>query len=248
MNSAHGSARRPDAGDSRDPSVMARPGPRVLEESFGQRMRRERERRQITLESIAEKTKIAASLFEGLERDDVSRWPSGVFRRAFIRSYAQTIGLDPDLIAREFLDRFPDPALAADTPHEPARGASGTTLRLTMEDTRTWFTGGRFLTGTGRRWAAVGCDAATIAALGGLLFLVFDTFWMPFSVLTLAYYAVSILVLGNTPGVCLFAPAANREPPAELERSGPLREEQEDHGILRALIAARQMAASNKGS
>ena len=73
------------------------------------RLRRERERRQIALSSISANTKISASLFEALERGDVSRWPSGIFRRSFIRAYAVAIGLDPDTVAREFLEQFPDP-------------------------------------------------------------------------------------------------------------------------------------------
>lgn len=77
--------------------------------AFGSRLRHERERRQISLDSIAENTKINRSLLEGLERDDVKRWPSGIFRRAFVRSYATAIGLDPDEVLREFQERFPDP-------------------------------------------------------------------------------------------------------------------------------------------
>jgi cytoskeletal protein RodZ len=73
------------------------------------RLRNERERRQILLSSISANTKISAGLFEALERGDVSRWPSGIFRRSFIRAYAGAIGLDPDAIAREFLEQFPDP-------------------------------------------------------------------------------------------------------------------------------------------
>src|SRR4051812_47534819 len=73
------------------------------------RLRCERERRRIALESISANTKISASLFEALERGAVSRWPSGIFRRSFIRAYASAIGLDADAIAREFLEKFPDP-------------------------------------------------------------------------------------------------------------------------------------------
>src|SRR3954471_12455275 len=72
-------------------------------------LRRERERRRIALQSISANTKISASLFEALERGDVSRWPSGIFRRSFIRAYASAIGLDAEAIAREFLEKFPDP-------------------------------------------------------------------------------------------------------------------------------------------
>jgi cytoskeletal protein RodZ len=50
----------------------------------------------VALEAIAEETKINLALLEGLERDDVSRWPGGLFRRAYVRTYAQKIGLDPE--------------------------------------------------------------------------------------------------------------------------------------------------------
>src|SRR4051812_4604904 len=81
-----------------------------LDKALCLRLRRERERRQIPLSSISANTKISASLFEALERGDVSRWPSGIFRRSFIRAYAKAIGLDPDETAREFLEQFPDPS------------------------------------------------------------------------------------------------------------------------------------------
>ena len=80
-----------------------------MPESFGARLRQRRERQQITLTAIAEQTKIKLSLLEGLERDDVSRWPAGIFRRAFVRAYAHAIALDPDVVVREFLELYPDP-------------------------------------------------------------------------------------------------------------------------------------------
>ena len=79
-----------------------------MSESFGARLRQRRERQQITLSTIAEQTKIKLSLLDGLERDDVSRWPSGIFRRAFIRTYAHAIGLEPDVVVHEFLTLYPD--------------------------------------------------------------------------------------------------------------------------------------------
>jgi cytoskeletal protein RodZ len=91
--------------------------------AFGPRLRRERERRQISLTSIAENTKISRSLLEALERDDVSRWPTGIFRRAFVRSYAEAIGLNGDEVVREFSERFPDPTAAPPAPVEPARAS-----------------------------------------------------------------------------------------------------------------------------
>jgi GAF domain-containing protein len=83
-----------------------------MPESFGARLSQRREQQQIALTTIAEQTKINLSLLEGLERDDVSHWPAGIFRRAFVRSYAHAIGLEPDVVVREFLELYPDPVEA----------------------------------------------------------------------------------------------------------------------------------------
>src|SRR5258705_2258560 len=81
-----------------------------MPDSFGARLRQRREERQITLATIAEQTKIKLSLLEALERDDIRHWPSGIFRRAFIRAYARAIGLQPDVVVREFQEHHPDPS------------------------------------------------------------------------------------------------------------------------------------------
>jgi len=72
----------------------------------------QRERSQVTLAAIAAQTKIKAALLEALERDDISQWPSGIFRRAYLRDYARAIGLDPEAVVREFLELHPDPVPA----------------------------------------------------------------------------------------------------------------------------------------
>jgi transcriptional regulator with XRE-family HTH domain len=78
--------------------------------AFGDRLRRQRERQQVTLSQIAETTKVAASLFAGLERGDCSRWPGGVYNRAFVRAYAGAIQLDPDEVTAEFIEYYEAPA------------------------------------------------------------------------------------------------------------------------------------------
>src|ERR1700757_1059340 len=80
-----------------------------MPDSFGGRLRRRRERQHIALTTIADETKIKLSLLEALERDDVSHWPTGIFRRAFVRAYAHAIRLEPDVVVREFLELYPDP-------------------------------------------------------------------------------------------------------------------------------------------
>jgi len=93
-----------------------------MEESFGARLRAQRERQQITLEAIAERTKIRRPLLDALERDDLSQWPSGIFRRAYFRSYAAAIGLDPEDAVREFLTHHPDLVEDANAALEAALG------------------------------------------------------------------------------------------------------------------------------
>ena len=78
-----------------------------MDSSLGARLRLQREQRQVALSDIAAETKIKLSLLEGLERDDVSRWPEGIFRRAYLRAYARAIGLEPEVIVREFLELYP---------------------------------------------------------------------------------------------------------------------------------------------
>jgi transcriptional regulator with XRE-family HTH domain len=75
--------------------------------TFGARLREQRERQQISLATIAERTKIKLSLLEALEHDDASKWPRGLFGRSYLRSYAQAIGLDPDTTLREFQECHP---------------------------------------------------------------------------------------------------------------------------------------------
>jgi len=96
-----------------------------MPESFGARLRERRERQQVALTTIAEQTKIQLSLLEALERDDVSHWPAGIFRRVLIRAYAHTIGLEPDVVVREFLELYPDPIEVVATVAAVAAGADG---------------------------------------------------------------------------------------------------------------------------
>ena len=88
-----------------------------MEQTLGARLRSQRESQRVALATIAEETKINAALLEGLERDDVSRWPGGLFRRAYVRTYAQKIGLDPEQVLRDFLAVHPDP-VASTSPVE----------------------------------------------------------------------------------------------------------------------------------
>jgi transcriptional regulator with XRE-family HTH domain len=77
------------------------------QDTFGPRLRSERERRGISIETIVTVTKVGADLWLGLERNDFSKWPSGIFARAFLRDYAKAVGLDADDVVDEFCRLFP---------------------------------------------------------------------------------------------------------------------------------------------
>jgi transcriptional regulator with XRE-family HTH domain len=197
----------------------------MQEELFGQRLRAERERRRITLESIAANTKISIGLLRDLENDRVAHWPGGIFRRSFLKSYATAIGLDPDDTLQEFLARYPDHTSAgrhdgADrlqetgaegkrAPFGPHRRAG---LRLTMADEPRVFSAGAVLKTFKVRLLAVALDIAVPAAVGGASWWVVGSFWAPFAVALMCYLVVGVLVLGNTPGIFMQAARAGARP------------------------------------
>jgi transcriptional regulator with XRE-family HTH domain len=206
-------------------------------QEFGERLRHERERRQISLESIAATSKVSVVHFRALERGDVSKWPAGIFRRSFVKTYASAIGLDPDAVVREFLELYPDPVeapigetlqQAGDAPplNAPAPAAAPAPrpqwlvtlfgllslspgLRLRVEHTAQMFPQQQTISAVSSRWAAVSVDAAVILGTGIALFLFVGRFWMPLAIFMFCYYFGSILVVGNTPGVCLAASASD---------------------------------------
>jgi len=233
-----------------------------MSDSFGARLRHERERRQISLETIAESTKISISLLEGLERDNVSRWPTGIFRKAFIRDYAKAIGLDPELVCSRFGELYPDPTdvvpAAPDAPAvksaqvpaaavipniappvdagrrvlaqltsslkrigqmmSPTRQMPPVLIKFTIVSPDPAFRRGTFLSELRKRWAAAACDAGVSFLMALCLFAVLGRFWTPLGVSMLCYYVGGIVILGNTPGVCLFAPERGED-----SDRGPLR-------------------------
>ncbi len=151
-----------------------------MSDSLGARLRRRREERAISLATISEQTKIKLSLLEALEQDDVSRWPSGIFRRAYVRTYAHAIGLDPDVVVREFLAVHPEPAevveplsaIVAASTGVPPDSAAPTRLRYIVDSAiesvarrrRRFAVQGPVLAGSGLGSAARSTDAGLQAA------------------------------------------------------------------------------------
>ena len=76
-------------------------------EAFGPNLRRIRVQRGISVHDITAATNVSAALWEGLERNDLTRWPTGIYARSYVRSYAKAIGVDPEATVDEFCRWFP---------------------------------------------------------------------------------------------------------------------------------------------
>ena len=70
--------------------------------AFGDRLRREREMRGITLEEITESTKISRRHLDALEGEHFDQLPGGVFNKGFVRAYARFLGIDEDQAVADY--------------------------------------------------------------------------------------------------------------------------------------------------
>ena len=70
--------------------------------AFGDRLRREREMRGITLQEITESTKISRRHLEALEGEHFDQLPGGVFNKGFVRAYAHFLGIDEDQAVADY--------------------------------------------------------------------------------------------------------------------------------------------------
>ena len=81
---------------ARVPSTVAQRAEREaaaaeLRHAFCAQLKESRERRGISLQTISEQTKVSEGLFGDLERCDLSRWPMGLYRRAFFREDRKSV-------------------------------------------------------------------------------------------------------------------------------------------------------------
>jgi cytoskeletal protein RodZ len=87
------------------------------QQDFGERMKRLRERRGVSLRDIADNTKLSVRTLEALERNDISLLPGGIYSRGLVRAYAEQIGADPKATVQEFIARFPDASVTGGSPY-----------------------------------------------------------------------------------------------------------------------------------
>ena len=70
--------------------------------TFGERLKRERELREVTIKEIASATRIAAKFLQALENEEWEKLPGGVFGRGFVRSVARYLGLSEENLLSDY--------------------------------------------------------------------------------------------------------------------------------------------------
>lgn len=162
-------------------------------------LKAERERKGITLAEIANTTKIPASVFAALERNDLRRWPKGLFRRSFFRDYVRTIGLPAAETCAEFVRLFPDDEGAAVV--KPASGvanddATQAPVRLVLDSA---WQGPR--ASVVSRLLAAGLDAGSVVVVSAAFAWLSGTDQLTTTaIVALAYFSLATVLLPESPG------------------------------------------------
>jgi transcriptional regulator with XRE-family HTH domain len=177
-------------------------------EAFGPNLRRIRLRRGISLDELSARTNVSAELWEAMEHNDFSRWPTGVAARAYVRDYATIVGLDPDETIDEFCRAVPH----GDRRREPLVRGAATLLRhdLAWEDPLPAHVKTDRRSQRNHHDHAI--DRQTLRAAASLADLLLVTagaslattflrgnFWTTIGVVGLLYHAISMALLGSTP-------------------------------------------------
>jgi transcriptional regulator with XRE-family HTH domain len=193
-------------------------------DAFASRLRLERERRGISMDTLASVTNVSPDLWEGLERNDLSRWPSGIFARSFVRSYARAIGLDETDLVDEFCRLFP----LAD---RRGRAIIEAHARIVGHQPKVAFESGALPPGGDRRaqvrrlraraarpamaprTIAAAIDTSTVALIaGGTSYALRIGFYEAAGVLAILYHGVATIALGASAGTLVVLALRQRLP------------------------------------
>jgi cytoskeleton protein RodZ len=99
--------------------------------SFGERLKKEREKQRISLDDVSLSTKIGTRLLQALEEEKFDQLPGGIFNKGFVRAYARHLGLDENKAVADYLEAAgqappPDPLAHVQAPGKPpVKPASG---------------------------------------------------------------------------------------------------------------------------
>ena len=70
--------------------------------NFGERLKRERELREVSMDELTKATRISARFVQALENEDWEKLPGGVFGHGFVRTIARYLGLNEEALLSEY--------------------------------------------------------------------------------------------------------------------------------------------------
>jgi hypothetical protein len=189
-------------------------------------------RRGISLYELSVRTKVSVELWDAMEGNDLSRWPAGLYARAYIREYAEVVGADPDATVDEFCRLFPQGDRRAESlvrDHaellgHPLTWSDDLPAVLAGDDRRVstraearavpgWLEARRL------RGTAAALDVAAVVLLGlGVTKITPLDFWPTLAVTAIVYHGVSFAMLGCSPAAWTIDTYASAHP--QLWRAG----------------------------
>src|SRR5215469_1848700 len=87
---------------------------------FGERLKRERELREVSLDELSKATRISNRFLLALENEDWAKLPGGVFGHGFVRSIARYLGLAEEALLGEYDSARAENLPSPPKPQEPA--------------------------------------------------------------------------------------------------------------------------------
>jgi len=201
----------------------------IERDAFGAYLRRQRVRAGISLDDIARRTRVTVEMWEALERNDFSRWPSGIYARAYVREYANAIGLDAEEVVNDFCRGFPqgdrrsqsvvwgtaeivghDLVWRDDVPASVPEDRRARTDAPPLQHLRVRQV----------RMLAAGIDLFAVGAASGAVAATLRLdLWVTVAVIAVSYFGASLALLGTTVGAWIVDAYSSAHP--EIGHRGP---------------------------
>jgi hypothetical protein len=191
--------------------------PTYSRQEFCRSLKSARESRGITLAAIERATKVPAYMFAALERNDLRRWPKGLFRRSFFRDYVRMIGLPVAETCAEFVRLFPDDANSV--PASPVTATEAIQAQQ-VGDVRLVLDAGWHPPGTSAllRFVIALLDATAIVFAAVIAWLAGLERPETTAIVGLVYFFLATVLLGESPAKWVLS---RRQPIAETLRRRP---------------------------
>lgn len=153
---------------------------------FGEALRCERQRRSVSLEDIAQTTKVTVRSLKALESEAFDQLPGGILSKGIVRSYVRCLGLDENEWVKRFLD-----ASGQRSEPDPSREKDWMAFALNISTTRV-----HDITDAKLRWAGVVALLLLLAGFGWVVWGYVHQREASLSKAAPTHYAASILPTG----------------------------------------------------